>query len=280
VVLGVLLLLTLGLTQTAVRVSGRASDYPDTELLPGAWLAFLGACVVGVAVAATAAHRPPVPVRIVEPPPAPAAVAVSPAPAAQRPASAAGWSERPVWEPWWRRRGPRIRVLAGIAALALVAGTGVWLAGRGPSTSDGHSGDLRRLVLPTPPGSTPLAPDGQSVAGMDGLLGAVRAQVSQAAFGGWVEPSGRDRVTIALLRFDSESEAIRTFSLVSIARVQLTGVPGASMPGMPDVESFAADAGVSAIGERGDVIFLIVYAGPDASVAAVEGLAGRQYDLL
>jgi hypothetical protein len=292
VVLGVLLLLTLGLGQTAVQASGSASDYPTAELLAGAWLALLGACIIGVAVAVPAATAKAPVLRPngeaatsradlgnVATPDLPTVAAEQ----SQEPAGAwnpaAGWSVRPVWQPWWRRRGPRVALLAGIAAAALAAGTAVWLAVDVPPAADGHSG-LRRLVLPAPPGSTRAAFNGQTiVSGMDGgPLVAQRSDVRQVAFGGW-EPSGQDRLGIALLQLASDDEARRTLALFFM-QSRLSDQHLEDVPGVPDAQSFGSGSQVDVVGQRGDVIYIIVYAGPDATASVVNTLAKRQYDLL
>jgi hypothetical protein len=212
VVLSVLLLLTLGEGQTAVAASGLARQYPDTELLPGAWLALLGAGLIGGAIAVPATPRPLAasqsdqpsgdPIAIVGPARgAPASPTVTePEPASPMPPTA-GWSVRPVRQPWWRRPGPRIALLTGAAAVVLVIGAVAWLAVQTPAAPRDHSGDLRGFLLPLPPGATLSAIDGQLDAASidDNPIAPIAVQqggIQQIAVERWLETSGQGRVSV------------------------------------------------------------------------------------
>jgi hypothetical protein len=124
---------------------------------------------------------------------------------------------RPVWRPWWRRRGPRTVLLAGAAAVLLIAGTAVWLVAQAPAAPRDHSGDLRQYLLPAPPGSTVSVPDGLvSAASIDDSLFAAatvqQAGVRQVAVEAWLEPVGQNRVRVGLVRFESDDQASQVLS--------------------------------------------------------------------
>jgi hypothetical protein len=298
-VLGILLFVILGQEQTAVQASGRASDHPGPDLLAGAWVALLGAVVVAAAIAATdrvkapaAAEALPVPAEpdsVERPGPSTADDLPDPptmAEQSQEPASepAFGWSARPVWQPWWRRRGPLTALVAGIGVVVLGAGTVVWLAVQKPSGPVHGSGDLRASLLPAPPGATPLVLSGQDSAG--GLAGgpflgiAPQSGQGDTAFGGWIEPAGQDRIRIGLVRFASDDEAHQTFAALLAWLTRTSSQPGREVPGVPGAQSFLIGSDAAVIGEQGNVLFVISDVGSGATIGTIDELARQQYDRL
>jgi hypothetical protein len=199
---------------------------------------------------------------------------------------AAGWSVRPVWRPWWRRRGPRTVLLAGAAAVLLIAGTAVWLVAQAPAAPRDHSGDLRQYLLPAPPGSTVSVPDGLvSAASIDDSLFAAatvqQAGVRQVAVEAWLEPVGQNRVRVGLVRFESDDQASQVLSgflLMKGGRPVNRGSGTYRERPVPPPSTTVPRP--LAIGERGDVLFMVAYTGPGASVPAIHALARNQYDLL
>lgn len=295
----VLAFVTFDLARTALGLSGfREQDYPTTEFRSGVWLAVFGAVVVTLAVAALAA---PPRVRADSPatPSATATVAGPPQPAVAT--AGTGWSARPVWVPWWRRRGPVTALVIGVAALVVVSAMVVWAALHKPPGPRDHSGDLRQLLVAAPTGSTPGSrPSGTAVelgleqaaelSGDQQLSGAVLPLLNarRAVADGWTEPDGT-AVTVVLLQCGSDDAAatvLDTYQHLAQKGSDDSGV--ADVPGLPGARSFVGPARddkgrmlIHAVAQRGDIVFLITEERPGtADLTHIGALAARQYDQL
>ncbi|MEH1165840.1 hypothetical protein V6V47_10680 [Micromonospora sp. CPCC 205539] len=290
VVLGVGTLLP---ATAAIDVSGfPLKDGPSTDLLGGVWSALFG--VVLLVRAVTALPEPSTPAA----PEATPVVPVDEPVATDLPAAADStpfvWqgsrrNDRPA-APWWRRPGPIVGLVAGLATAAVLV-TVIWHATR-PAPVDQHAG-LGALVVVAPAGSTPVAPaavDDQVDLGR--ILPLTRERtfllaeqtsggVLHVAGSAWTRPDGAS-VSITLLRFSSVESADqfrRTYADLERATpgeaTQFADVPGAT------IFVAAEQTGVWALAGR-DAVVMVVSAvgGSSNTVPVVESLVREQYGRL
>ncbi|MFD0787454.1 hypothetical protein ACFQZ8_26425, partial [Micromonospora azadirachtae] len=214
-------------------------------------------------------------------------------------AVATGWSARPEWLPWWRRRGPVTALALGAIAAVAVAGGTVWFALNRPPAPRDHSSDLRAFLVDAPVGSAPN-PD---VLGTDGELSIAQATqlidadapgdiitllgMHRAVTEGWTEANGTS-VTVTLIQFESNDEA-SGFLETYCRRAQTKRGSGSTATAGPQgsqsfVDPTRDDKGrvqVDAIAQRQDVVLLITEAQPGSVDAArVNTLVQDQYDRL
>ncbi|RKN27271.1 hypothetical protein [Micromonospora musae] len=303
--------LVLDIGRPAVEASGlRASDYPRADIRSGALLALLGVLLVTAAVAALTApvraraERSTSQASALRPGSVSGSAAHAPEPTvgtqapASRPPVTTGWSARPVWVPWWRRRGPITALVLGVVVAVVAAGASVWLALHRPATPRDHSGDLREFLVTAPVGSTfnaeVQASDGQlSVSQVTQLIDAGPADVftllgmRSAVMGGWVEPDGVS-VTVTLIQFSSDDDASGFLYTYGLRTQERTGSDSTEIPGLQGAHSFVDAARddkdrvrVDGVAQRGDVVLLITEAQPGTTdVARVNTLLRSQYDRL
>ena len=291
----VLVFLTLDLGRTAVEVSGfQASDYPKTAILSGAVLALFGLLFTSVAVAVLSA-----PVRGRLDRLGAQALAYPPQPTVL--GGGTGWSQRPTWVPWWRRRGPVTALVIGVVGLLLVPAMVVWLVLHRPAPARDHSGDLWQFLVTAPAGSTPQPyPSGGS--GQPSLIEVVQLSdhpepgrlsfqlltIRRGVVDRWTEPDGTT-VTIALLQSKSESTAtafLRGYQSQVTEMVDDSDIR--EVPGLPGAQSFVNPVKdekgrfrIHAVVQRTDIVVLITEARPgQVDRTHINALVRDQYNRL
>ncbi|SIR91930.1 hypothetical protein SAMN05444858_12757 [Micromonospora avicenniae] len=308
----VIVFLTFDLGRHAVDASGaRASDNPAADIQSGALLALLGALLVTVALGTLMAPGRARPENETSQPPAappghdprsmspsPQPTTVSQARASQSPV-ATGWSARPEWVPWWRRRGPVTALVLGVITAVAVAGGTAWFALNRPPAPRDHPSDLREFLVDAPVGSAPN-PD---VIGTDGRLSISQATqlidaaepgdiisllgMRRAVTEGWTEGNGTS-VTVTLIQFGSNDEAsgfletyCRRARTKRISESATTTGPQGSQSFVDPARDDKGRVQVDAIAQRQDVVLLITEAQPGSvDVARVHALVQDQYDRL
>ncbi|MBO4206830.1 hypothetical protein [Micromonospora echinofusca] len=314
----VLVFLICDLGQAAIEDGGYdRGAYPDASLQAGALLGMFGTAVLVLSVAALArstGHRqvavPPPPDVPGQAPPAPPTVpvptpqtAAPPAPtpqtaatpgaaappparetAAPPAAGGAGWSARPVWVPWWRRRGPRTAAIAGAVVTAVLLATTVWMVAHRPAPPPWRTATLDELIIEPTGVGAPVTPpdiaeqldlrDVDAASVLFGLTG-----VRQSVGRGWTESDGTF-VTTMLLRFGSPESAEWFATTCRQHLLRQVGQSGAAdLPDLGGASAFTsttAGAGgvarVRIVAHRGDVVVLVT---ETASTAVSAGHAHR-----
>lgn len=254
-----------------------ADRYPVSHLLAGAWLGSLAAVEIVVALGILARSRAAEPSTVDLIPSTMDALAVTPVPTAEDPVGGpgpeSGWSARPVWQPWYRRRGPVVTLVFGGLVLLMIVGGGVWLTVVAPADAHPHPGDLHGYLVAAPAGTEPISPAAVS----EQLELTARDGVDMAGEG-WTGPADGDRGAVALLRFDSEGTAYRVLS--GFAQVEARRMSSRPVPEIPGALAYDLDNGLLVIGVQGDVIFEVAELGPDATTGDILLLATAQYGRL
>jgi hypothetical protein len=275
-VLGLLGLLILGLGRDTVPASADPTVHP----LAGAWLGFLGGVLVLLALAALAgpsSAKPPSPAD-----PALSTVDSRPSTVDSRHSTVdgvgsglepgAGWSARPAWQPWYRRRGPVAALVAGGIAVLVLAGVDVWLLVIAPRDTHDHSGDLHRFLVSAPAGAVPMSPevfaDQIAVADAKGIAAASEA---------WSGPAEGDRGAVILLRFDSDATASQALSMFGLVQAKASSE---NVPDIPGARVYTVGSQHVVMGVQGDVLFAVIEDGLDASDGSAVALAKAQYAAL
>ncbi|MEH1013180.1 hypothetical protein V6U90_08705 [Micromonospora sp. CPCC 206060] len=315
----VLTFLICDLGQAAIEAGGyQRADHPDASLQTGAVLGMFGTAALVLSVAALArstGHRqvatpppyvsnqtppapPTVPARTPQTAAPPAAAATAPPPARETAAPSAaaggeGWSARPVWVPWWRRRGPRTAAIAGAVVTVVLLATTVWMVAHRPAPPPWRTATLDELIIEPTGVGPPVTPpdiaeqldlrDGDAASVLFGLTG-----VQQSVGKGWAEADGTF-VTIMLLRFGFPDSAER-FAATCVQHLQRqVGRSGAAdLPDLGGASAFTsttAGAGgvarVRIIAHRGDVVVLVTEtASSTVSTGHAHRYAREQYHRL